>query len=88
MEKEVLAKVSEGPHTEWDLTRLFSSSDDQALIDYLRYVISRKDELIKEYKGRIAEESIEASELRLVFERIEEVMSKFAKPSMFAFLSH
>jgi len=51
-------------------------------------VISRKDELIKEYKGRIAEESIEASELRLVFERIVEVMSKFAKPSMFAFLSH
>ena len=88
MEKEVSTKLSEGQFIEWDLTKLYSSSDDHALIDDLRYVISKKDELIKEYKGRIAEESIEASELRLALERIEEIMSKFAKPSMFAYLSH
>jgi len=88
MEKEVLTKLSEGPFIEWDLAKLYSSSDDPALINDLRYVILKKDELMKEFKGRIAAESIEACELRLVFEKIEEVMSKFAKPSMFAYLSH
>jgi len=83
-----LTNLSEEPFVEWDLTKLYFSSDDPALIDHLRYVILEKEELIKEYKRRIADESIEASELKLVFERIEDVLSKFAKPSMFAYLSH
>lgn len=80
--------MSKGPFVEWDLTKLYSSADDPALFDDLRYVILEKDEVMKEYKGRIAAGKIEAREIRLALERIEKVMCRFAKPSMFAYLSH
>jgi len=83
-----MSKLNERKIIEWDLTRLYASLDDETIFEDIKTVLREKDELVRDYRGRISGENISARELRGLLEKSESLLNRAGKLSMFAYLNH
>lgn len=94
----LLAHSSRGEHTplqdpfppymstppRWDLSDLFSGTDDPAISQAFATATSEASALVSDYKGKVAE--LSAEQVRDLLTRYEHILQMAAKPVDFAFL--
>lgn len=72
---------------EWDLSRLYSSFADPAIQNDIQMVLSKCDDFIESYRGKISSSSLTSIEYKKMFERLEVIYEIYSRLRTFATLS-